>query len=300
MVKLKVVFSAKQDHVVVKKLINKLRPIREFSLKLHDPTKAFFCLSDMPQSIKNADLIIAKVRNECSIDLLHYAKLYDIPTLHDIDTVLMCKNKIALDYVLRKVIADHKKDLENFIMPNSWNQSLLNLNKFKKWALPLLPIVIKSHYQHDKCNRFNFLVQQIEEVDIFCKRYDQFLYYDVYVQEFIECDGLEIKVYVIGDKVFGIKRENPIYKFLREKPDYIDVNLIEREEYKITEDILKFSSILSKELNLKIFGFDLVRAIDDDKFYLIDLNDFPSFKGIPNIANELSIFIKNYVSTLKS
>ena len=294
----KIVFSAKQDHEVVKKLINKLKKIKEFDLILHDPTKEFFCLSDMPESFKNADLMIVKVRNECSIDLLHFAKLYNIHTLHDVDTVLSCKNKIALDYVLRKAMEDHRKDLEKFLMPNSWNQSLSDVNKFKEWALDKLPIVIKSHYQHDKYNRFNFLVQKIEEVEIFCDRYQQFLYYDVYVQKFIECDGIERKIYVIGDKIFGIKWENPIYKFLREKPDHIDVSLIQREKFEITKDIRKLSKILSQKINLKIFGFDLVKPVDKDIYYLIDLNDFPSFKGIPNVENVLKDYIKNYVLAL--
>jgi glutathione synthase/RimK-type ligase-like ATP-grasp enzyme len=293
-----VIFSARQDHEVIKKLINKFKKVKEFDLILHDPTKDFFCLSEMSDHFKNADLIIVKVRNECSIDLLHFAKLYNIPTLHDVDTVINCMNKIALDYRLRKVLYEHKKHLEKFLMPDSWNQSLSDVDKFKEWALPKLPIVIKSHHQHDKYNRFNFLVQNIEEVDKFCKMYKEFLSYDVYVQKFIECDGIERKIYVIGDKVFGIKRENPIYKFLREKPDHIDVNLIEREKFEITKDIIKLSEFLSTELNLKIFGFDLVRPVDQDLYYLIDLNDFPSFKGIPNIENVFVSFIKNYVSNL--
>ncbi len=294
----KIVFSAKQDHAVVKKLITKLKKIKEFDLTLHDPTKEFFCLSEMPQLIRNTDLLIVKIRNECSIDLLHYAKIYNIPTLHDVDTVLLCKNKIALDYKLRKTIYEHKDALTKFSIPNSWNQTLSDIDRFKKWALFKLPIVIKSHYQHDKYNRFNFLVQKIEEVDKFCERYQQFLYYDVYIQKFIECDGIERKIYVIGDKVFGIKRENPIYIFLRKKPEHIDVSLIEREKLEITEEIVKLSKILSKELNIKIFGFDLVKPINQDIYYLIDLNDFPSFKGIPNIENELKNFIQKYVSSL--
>ena len=296
--KKKIIFSARQDHVIIKKLIKKLKQIQDIELILHDPTKDFFYLSEMPKEFIEADLIIVKVRNECSIDLLHYAKLYDLPTLHDVDTVLLCKNKIALDYALRKAIKNHKEDLEKFLIPNSWNQSLSDIDRFKKWALPKLPIVIKSHYQHDKYNRFNFLVQKIDDIDKFCERYKVFLYYDVYVQKFIECDGFERKVYVIGDKVFGIKRENPIYIYLRDKPENIDVGLIEREEFKITEDIIRLSKILSKELNLKIFGFDLVRPVDSDRFYLIDLNDFPSFKGILNVELELKNFIENYVSNL--
>jgi len=294
----KVIFSANQEHEVIKLVVRKLLRFRNFKLITHDPTQEFFSLSDMPESFRNADLMIVKVRNECSIDLLHFAKLYHIPTLHDIDTILMCKNKIALDYALRKAIGKNKDITRKFLLPYSWNQSLSDLNKFKDWALPKLPIVIKSHYQHDKYNRFNFLVQKINEVDIFCERYKEFLYYDVYVQEFIESDGIERKVYVIGDKVFGIKRENPIYLFLREKPDNIDVNLIERKEFEITEDIINLAKILSKELNLKIFGFDLVQPIKQEALYLIDLNDFPSFKGIPNVEIELKSFIANYIKTL--
>ncbi len=291
----KVVFSARKDHEVVKRLINKLKKVKEFDLILHDPTTDFFCLYEMPEHFKNADLIIVKVRNECSIDLLHFAKLYNVPTLHDVNTVLNCMNKIALDYRLRKALNDHKKELGKFLMPDSWNQSLSDVKKFKEWALPKLPIVIKSHYQHDKYNRFNFLVREVEEVEKFCELYKKFLYYNVYVQKFIECDGIERKIYVIGDKVFGIKRENPIYKFIREKPDYIDVDLLERENLEITEEVKKLSGILSKELNLKIFGFDLVQSTNQEIFYLIDLNDFPSFKGIPNVENILTEYIKNYI-----
>ena len=76
------------------------------------------------------------------------------------------------------------------------------------------------------------------------------------------------------------------------------MGLIEREEFEITEDIIKLSKILSIELKLKIFGFDLVKPIDRDKLYIIDLNDFPSFKGIPNIENTLSKFIKDYILAL--
>ncbi|MFW9939976.1 MAG: RimK family alpha-L-glutamate ligase [Candidatus Thorarchaeota archaeon] len=296
--KQRIIFSTRLNHDVMTHLINNLKQLKEFELILHNPQRDFFCLSDMPNSFKKADFIIVKVRNECSIDLLHFAKLYNIPTLHDIDTVLLCKNKIALDYALRKIIIENKNDLQNFLIPNSWNHSLSDVNRFKEWASNKLPIVIKSHYQHDKYNRFNFLVQEIEEIDKFCKMYEQFLYYDVYIQKFIESDGFERKVYVIGDKVFGIKRENPIYLYLREKPDNIDVGLIERKEFEITEEIRILSKILSMELKLKIFGFDLVKPVNQNKYYLIDLNDFPSFKGIPNIEHTLSNFIRDYVLDL--
>jgi glutathione synthase/RimK-type ligase-like ATP-grasp enzyme len=293
-----VVFSAREDHEVIKGVINRLKNLPDVNLHFHDPTKKFFNLSRMPKSIKDADLIIVKVRNDCSIDLLHYAKTHQIPTLHNVDTVLMCKNKISLDYALRMVFKNHPQIRKKFSFPNSWNNNVTDVLKFKKWALTKLPIVIKSHYQHDKYNRFNFLVRKIEEVDKFCNRYKHLLYYDVYIQKFIECDGFERKVYVIGDKVFGIIRENPIYIFLRNKPNEIDVNTIKRKEFKISEEIREFAEILSKELNLKIFGFDLIKLTDKDRFYLIDLNDFPGFRGIKNVEDALSSYLEEYIGNL--
>ena len=293
-----VVFSAREDHEIVKGVINKLKMLPDVNLHFHDPTKKFFNLSRMPKSIKEADLIIVKVRNDCSIDLLHYAKTNKIPTLHSVDTVLMCKNKISLDYAIRRVFKNHPKISKKFSFPNSWNNNATDVLKFKKWALPKLPIVIKSHYQHDKYNRFNFLVRKIEEVDTFCNRYKHLLYYDVYIQKFIECDGFERKVYVIGDKAFGIIRENPIYIFLRDKPNKINVDTIKRKEFKISEEIRELAEILSKELNLKIFGFDLIKLTDKDRFYLIDLNDFPGFRGIKNVENALSSYLVKYIRTL--
>ncbi|MFW9826805.1 MAG: RimK family alpha-L-glutamate ligase [Candidatus Thorarchaeota archaeon] len=298
MVKKTVLFSAVQNHSVIVKLVKKLKILKEFNLKIHDPTKDYFCLSKIPNIVKNADCIIVKVRNECSIDLLHFAKLYEIPTLHDVDSVLLCKNKIALDYSFRKIFEIHKNELLSFKLPHSWNQTISDIKKFKDWVQKKIPVVIKSHYQHDKYNRFNFLIQSVKDVDKFCEKYKEFLYYDVYIQKFIESDGIERKIYVIGDKVFGIKRENPIYKYLRENQEDINVELLEREDFKISEDIRKLSEILSKELNLKIFGFDLVKSIDKEFLYLIDLNDFPSFKGIKNVENDLADYIKNYISAI--
>ncbi len=293
-----VVFSAREDHEVVKSIINRLKNLPDVNLYFHDPTKKFFNLSRMPKSIKEADLIIVKVRNDCSIDLLHYAKTNKIPTLHNVDTVLMCKNKISLDYALRMVFKNHPQISKKFSFPNSWNNNATDILKFKRWALPKLPIVIKSHYQHDKYNRFNFLVRKIEEVDTFCNKYKKLLYYDVYIQKFIECDGFERKVYVIGDKVFGIIRENPIYIFLRDKPSKIDVDKIKRKEFKISEEIREFAEILSKELKLKIFGFDLIKLTDKNRYYLIDLNDFPGFRGIKNIENTLFSYLVDYIRNL--
>jgi glutathione synthase/RimK-type ligase-like ATP-grasp enzyme len=292
----KVIFSAKKDHDVIKGVTQKLKEFQNIKLIFHDPTQDFLDLENMEKMFGDVDFFVVKVGSECSLDLLHFAKIHNIPCLHDIDTVLTCKNKVALDCKLRNIFLKNSKKLKNFCLPKSWTQSLLNVDQFKKWAFSRLPIVIKSRYQQDKYNRFNFLVRKIDEIDEFCKLYSNFLNYDVYIQEFVECDGIDRKVYVVGDRIFGIKRANPIYIFLKEQVKTIDVDVIERESYEITNDVRYLAEILSQELKLKIFGFDLIKPLNQNYYYLIDLNEFPGFRGIKNIENVLAEFIYEYIN----
>ncbi|MHA1376386.1 MAG: ATP-grasp domain-containing protein [Promethearchaeota archaeon] len=281
----KVIFSARHNHVVIKQVIELLKTNSEVDFTFHDPTKQFFNLSRMPKAFKEADLFIVKVRNDCSVDLLHFARINGIKCLHDV-------------YALRKVFSQNRSKLGKFSLVQSWNQSAKKLERFKKWGSPKLPIVIKSHSQHDKYNRFNFLAKKPEDFDTFHERYNHLIYYDVYIQKFIECDAVDRKIYVIGGKVFGIKRENPIYLYMREKPINIDVDTIEREEFKVSEEIRTLANILSKELDLKIFGFDLIKPINKDRYHLIDLNDFPGFKGIKNAEKILADYLLDYIKQM--
>ena len=294
----KILFSAKLEHDVIKKVVPLLKSeVKDFDLVLHDPTKDFLDLEKAFDLFGNVDFFIVKVGSECSLDLLHFAKLHKIPALHDIDIVLICKNKVSLDHALRKVFSKYSEDIDEFLLPKSWTHSLnsKDLEIFKEWASDHMPIVIKSHYQHDKYMRFTFLANKIEDIDKFCKMYSNFLYYNVYIQEFIESDGVDRKIYVVGDEIFGIMRENPIYIYLRNNVDSINVDEIERETFEVPESMKNLAQIISKELDLKIFGFDLIKPINQEKYYLVDLNDFPGLRGIENIEKILSDYIRNLI-----
>ena len=294
----KVIFSARQNQEIIAKLMDLLKDATEFQFTFHDPTTQFFNLSRMPKSFKEADCYIVKVRNECSLDLLHFANINNKPALHDVYTVLKCKNKIALDYSLRYIFNKYQNNLKSFSLPPSWIQNSKNEKRFKTWAKSKLPLVLKSHYQHDKYNRFNFLMRTIDELQIFYKRYKELTYYDIYVQKFIECDGIDRKIYVIGDKVFGVKRENPLYIYMKTNPSDIDTDTLKRSQIEVTQEIRKLSEILSSELNLKIFGYDLVKSLDDNHYYLVDLNDFPGFKGIEKVEEVLANYMLDFIRNL--
>ncbi len=295
-----ILISARRNHEIIGKVLDDLQNMEEFNAILVDPMHDHLDLEQLSTTHSNIDAMVVKVWSDISIDLLYYAKLYQIPTLHDIDAVLLCKNKLAMDLKLRKILFETKANFPDIKLPNSWIYSLRETELFKKWAVKRLPIVIKSHYQHNLFMRFNFLAQKPKEIDKFRKMYANFLSYDMYIQKFIECDGMDRKVYVIGNKVFGVKRENPIYLYLKKKPKTIDTAEIKRYDFELTEELEELARYLGKELNLKLFGFDLVKPLHEEGYYLIDINDFPGFRGVPEAAEEIVHLIKFFLSNLKS
>ncbi|MHA1805647.1 MAG: ATP-grasp domain-containing protein [Promethearchaeota archaeon] len=290
--KKKILFSVKRDHEILDRVIEGLNAISNIELIIHDPTKEYFNITRMRTILSNYDFIIVKVVNQNSLNMLYFAKLHGIRTLHDLNSVLICKSKFILDMYLRKILETHAPQFENIHLPTAWNHNPINKTEFREWIIEHVPVVIKSNYQCDPYNRFNFLVRKKEEIDYFYERYSSFITNDVYLQKFIECDGYDRKIYVIGEEIFGIKRENPIYLFLREHPENIDVNELKREPYSVPSKIKEFAKILGKELNLKLFGFDLVQK-GKGEYYLLDLNEFPGFKGIQNVSTKLISFFKN-------
>jgi glutathione synthase/RimK-type ligase-like ATP-grasp enzyme len=56
---------------------------------------------------------------------------------------------------------------------------------------------------------------------------------------------------------------------------------------------------LGKKLDLKIFGFDLVKPKQEEGYYLLDLNDFPGFRGINGIEKVLAEFLSEYINKIK-
>ena len=299
--KKKIFVSLRENHEVMDKVIQKLQESSEFDIILHRPFKDIVNLEEIIKTLREVDYIILKASNKISLDILYFAKLYNIPTLHDFDTVITCRSKITLDSRLRQIIAKHKKELANFILPipPSWVGLIdqRNLENFKEWAASRLPLVIKSHDQHDKFIRFSYLVRSLEEIDDFCQRFDGKLNYAVYVQKAIDCDNMDRKLYVVGDQVFGIRRESPIEICLRENLNYINADEIEKHNLEIDERTQRVAKILSKELNLKLFGFDLIKLVDRDRYYLIDVNDFPGYRGIPNIDKIIVNYLEGFLKT---
>ena len=98
----------------------------------------------------------------------------------------------------------------------------------------------------------------------------------LFAQRYLAPDGLDRKIYVIGDEIFGVERIWPpkTYEDKVGRPF-----VVERE---IREIALRCGSAFG----LSLFGFDVVMS--DGRPYVVDLSSFPGFKGVPDAAARLT------------
>lgn len=103
-----------------------------------------------------------------------------------------------------------------------------------------------------------------------------------FVQELIKTDGYDLKVYVIGDKVFALRRRFPANSFEDKLGRPVPVD----------SEVRKIASKVGELFNLHIFGVDFIES--DSGYRVIDVNYFPGFVGVPNATSHLAEYIHNY------
>jgi len=92
----------------------------------------------------------------------------------------------------------------------------------------------------------------------------------MFVQELVTPVEDELKLYVIGDRVFGIRKHGDDY----------------RENINVEPMLTEIAIRCGKALGLSIYGVDVV--LNANGPIVVDVNYFPSFRGVRDIADTLA------------
>jgi ribosomal protein S6--L-glutamate ligase len=101
----------------------------------------------------------------------------------------------------------------------------------------------------------------------------------VFAQRYHKPEGEDHKIYVIGEQMFGVRRIFPA-KTYEEK---IGV------PFAITAELQEMARRCSRAFGVELFGFDVVMS--GGQPYVVDIQSFPGFKGVPNAALRLADYI---------
>jgi ribosomal protein S6--L-glutamate ligase len=101
------------------------------------------------------------------------------------------------------------------------------------------------------------------------------------IQEFIEGTGEDLKIYVVGGEVFGVS-----------KPFSESSFTVPGRPVPITEEVRQLSLRVGKICGLGLYGLDIIESPRGP--FVVDVNFFPGYKGVPDIAPLIADYIDGY------
>lgn len=101
----------------------------------------------------------------------------------------------------------------------------------------------------------------------------------IFAQRYHKADGRDHKLYVIGAKVFGVRRVWP--------PKTLEDKL--GEPFDAPEEMREIALACGRAFGVGLYGVDLITS--EGKPFVVDINTFPGFKGVPNAAELLAEYI---------
>ncbi len=179
---------------------------------------------------------------------------------------------VSCSVVQSKIITSRLLRHANIPTPKSWVTGDLEM------AANLLnehPLIVKPHMGHRGagicyCKTVTDLMQ-IPRSDI-----------PMIIQEWIESSSEDLKVYVVGDEVHGIRK--PFSETSFSVPGI---------PVPVDDDIREIALNVGKVCGLGLYGIDIVESKQGP--FVVDVNYFPGYKGVPDAAGMIADYIDAYV-----
>jgi ribosomal protein S6--L-glutamate ligase len=206
------------------------------------------------------DLYVLKSRTETALSLAGALHALGAAILNPFPVAAMCRDKVVASRVLhragiptpRSYVAARTTDL-----------------------LPLLeegPVVVKRYRgSQGRGVRIVRRPSDLEGLDLEGE--------PVFAERYHEPDGLDWKIYCIGDDVFGVERVWPARTY-REKLG---------KPFPVGNEVRELAFRCGSAFGMSLFGFDVV--VSEGEPYVVDISSFPGFKGVPNAAVRLADYI---------
>lgn len=101
----------------------------------------------------------------------------------------------------------------------------------------------------------------------------------VFAQRYHEPDGVDRKIYCIGGELFGVLRNWP--------PKSYEEKL--GQPFEVSPELRTIVARCGEAFGIDLFGVDIV--ISEGRPWVVDMQAFPGFKGVPDAARRLSDYI---------
>ena len=215
------------------------------------------------------DLYILKSNTELSLSLAAILHSQGARLINPYPSCALAQDKIVTSRLLRWA---------GIPMPSSWVTGRLDLMGSLAERMPL---VIKPYHGHR--GRGVRLVRNAGELAAVAPPESPVL-----IQQFVEGGGQDLKVYVVGAEVFGVLKESPHLEALpqAERPSSMG------RACEVSTEVRELALRCGRVLGLGLYGLDILETAQGPM--VVDVNAFPSYRGVPNAGPLIAEFIASY------
>lgn len=231
------------------------------TVDLLEPQSMVFCLSDLLEHGYDA-YVLKTVSDGPGLSILEAAEAVGIATIN---------RSRAIRLVRDKAVAAAFARAHGLPIPPTYFVAHPRL--LKQIPLEDYPIVVKP--SNGSSCRGIYRINRPEELTALeiAEENDSFFL----AQRYAENTGFDIKLYVTGQEVFAVSKKSPLHSD-------VDERLMP-----LTPSLRKLALDVGKLFGLDIYGLDVVET--PQGLAVIDINDFPSFGGVPRAVARVSEYI---------
>lgn len=202
----------------------------------------------------------------------------NIPILNSLNSVQICESRTNTFELIKSSCKKIQIPLTYNTKQDAWKACQEGTNiivKLNSHNIPELP----------KNDRIIGIAKNSKELVELTQIYNES---ELFLQEYLGEHDIIYKVYVIGDWVVSITSHNRLQK----KKDLSPLELI-HIRVPVDERFKRRIIRLGRKFGMSIFGFDYIMT--EKGPYIVDVNDFPSFRSIPEGVSLVSDHIYNLI-----
>lgn len=211
--------------------------------------------------LKNYNAVISRNRNTLGLSLLCHAEICGLTTINTHTAIQKVRNKARMAIALKQAFIP---SIRTFMADETSVLSALADTDF--------PLILKATYG-DNSQGLRIVRNPIELAEI---QWGNDL---VLAQCFINTDGFDLKLYVIEDRVFAVRKPSPL-----NGDTGVQAQLIEPDQ-----TMIDLALRCGELFDLDLYGVDTIEG--PNGLEVIEVNDYPNYTGIAGAADQISDYI---------
>jgi ribosomal protein S6--L-glutamate ligase len=206
--------------------------------------------------LEPSDVVVARTRNPFALGLLRQAAVPGVAVLTPWESVAAVRNKARAAHILAA---------RGVAMPQTFLADSLGALR----AVPddCFPLMLKPHLGDNALGIA--IIRDRSELD-------ELEWEDgmVLAQRFVESDGVDTKVYAVGQQVWTVRRRSPI------GGAGANGRMVSSSSERIepASEIRRLAMACGEAFGLELFGVDVLESVEGS--FVVDVNDFPNYTGI--------------------